>query len=72
MDPVPPRQAAWCHLLAERGLHSAIVARLWVVLGEVTGLPPVGAGETDAAALFARLRAALVAHYPYAFPRQAA
>lgn len=50
------REAAWCHLLLERGLDP--VAHLRRVVARVTGRPPPEAAA-DAEALFARLRAAV-------------
>jgi len=63
------REAAWCHLMFERGLPGAALARLRAVVKEVTWLsPPVG----EAVALFALLRQAASAAHPDVFVRPAA
>ncbi len=74
------REAAWCHLLAARGLYPAAVTRLRVVCRAVTGERPHAAPESlgefespsAAADLFARMRGVVSARYPSAFRRPAA
>lgn len=74
------REAAWCHVLLARGRHDALTVRLRAAVAAVTGMPPTPAaspttaaeGVAAAAVLFGRLRAAVSARHPRAFPRPAA
>jgi hypothetical protein len=69
------REAAWCHLLFAAGKYAGAVARLRVVLGDVTGAPAhalprtTTRGEALRAAVdvFDRLRVAVDALHPGAF-----
>jgi hypothetical protein len=61
------REAAWCHLMFDRGLASVALSRLRVVVRNVTGTLPL---DTDKAAtdLFDQLRDVVSARYPGVFP----
>lgn len=74
------REAAWCHLLFAAGKYAAALVRLRVVTGDVIGVPlestqvpsDRAAALSEAADLFARMKAAVSVRHPAAFGRPVA